>query len=44
MDRISEHDFDRAGILMAAYCALCGAALALIILLAIFGDEFVACF
>jgi hypothetical protein len=43
MNHITEEDFKHA-CAMAAYCALCAAALSMAILLAIFGDEFVALF
>lgn len=44
MTPVSESDFRRASVLIAAYCALCGAAFFMTVALAFFGDEFVAIF
>lgn len=44
IDHVSEDEFHRAGILMAAYGAVCGAAFVMTILLALLGDSFVAVF
>ena len=44
MTPVSEADFKRAGVLMAIYCGLCGAAFFMTVLLAFFGDELVTIF
>jgi hypothetical protein len=43
-EEVSEREFVDAGIIMVVYCALCGMALCMAALIAIFGQEFVSIF
>ena len=43
-EQVSEQELKNAGALMSVYCGLCGAALAMTILLSIFGEKFLNIF